>query len=353
MKPVRASHRSPSHRRPWCTLRLCLALCCALAGHGAQAIDASQLAVIINMNDPVSYAIGEYYAVRRHLPLGNIIKIRFKPGAATLSESQFKVLKAEVERQTASNVQAYALTWAAPYRVECMSITAAFAFGFNRAYCASGCKPTEMSPLFDSTSREPYTDFGIRPTMSIAARDFEDAVDLIDRGVRADGSMPTARAYLLSTSDKARNVRASNYPVVQHILGKRVASSILRQDVLYGARDVLFYFTGRTKVAGLETLGFKPGAVADHLTSYGGMLTGSEQMSALRWLEAGATGSYGTVREPCNFPQKFPDPVILVDSYLRGETLLEAYWKSVAMPGQGIFIGEPLAAPFRPHPADH
>ena len=61
----------------------------------------------------------------------------------------------------------------------------------------------------------------------------------------------------------------------------------------------------------------------------------------LRWLEAGATGSYGTVQEPCKFPQKFPDPVIVVDTYLRGETLIETYWKSVAMPGQGIFIGKP------------
>jgi hypothetical protein len=32
--------------------------------------------------------------------------------------------------------------------------------------------------------------------------------------------------------------------------------------------------------------------------------------------------------------------------YLRGSTLIEAYWKAVAMPGQGLFIGEPLAAPF-------
>lgn len=28
------------------------------------------------------------------------------------------------------------------------------------------------------------------------------------------------------------------------------------------------------------------------------------------------------------------------------EMLIEAYWKSVAMPGQGIFIGEPLANPY-------
>ncbi len=69
-------------------------------------------------------------------------------------------------------------------------------------------------------------------------------------------------------------------------------------------------------------------------------------MSAMRWLEAGATGSYGTVVEPCNLPQKFPAIPIAVGRYLQGETLIEAYWKSVQMPGQGIFIGEPLARPF-------
>ena len=329
-----------------------LALLLGLFTSRARALDSSQLAVVINMSDPLSYAIGEYYVVRRHLPISNIIKIKFEPGSSTMSEGEFKLLKAEVERQTASNVQVYALTWAAPYRVECMSITAAFAFGFNRAYCASGCKPTEPSPMWNSTTREPYTDLGIRPTMSIAARDFADAVALIDRGVEADGTMPHGQAYLLSTSDKARNVRSVDYPVVNRLLEhKQVMSHVLQQDVIYGARDVLFYFTGRAKVAGLETLGFRPGAIADHLTSFGGMLTDSSQMSALRWLEAGATGSYGTVQEPCNFPQKFPDPVIVVDSYLHGETLIEAYWKSVAMPGQGIFIGEPLAAPFLPTPA--
>ncbi len=69
-------------------------------------------------------------------------------------------------------------------------------------------------------------------------------------------------------------------------------------------------------------------------------------MSALRWLEAGATGSYGTVVEPCNYVTKFPRPDILLNYYLQGETLIEAYWKSVAWPSEGLFIGEPLAAPY-------
>jgi hypothetical protein len=84
----------------------------------------------------------------------------------------------------------------------------------------------------------------------------------------------------------------------------------------------------------------------DHLTSVGGQLTDGVQMSSLRWLEAGATGSYGAVVEPCNFVEKFPNPSLAVFWYTHGASLIEAYWKSVAWPGEGIFIGEPLAAPY-------
>ena len=114
--------------------------------------------------------------------------------------------------------------------------------------------------------------------------------------------------------------------------------------------DVMFYFTGTTNVEGLDSLHFLPGAMADHLTSAGGVLDGTNQMSSIKWLEAGATASYGTVTEPCNIPDKFPDPRVAISRYLRGDTVIEAYWKSVRMPGQGIFIGEPLARPFGPKP---
>ena len=69
-------------------------------------------------------------------------------------------------------------------------------------------------------------------------------------------------------------------------------------------------------------------------------------MSALRWLEAGATASYGSVQAPCAIRQKFPDPAIVIRRYVAGETLIEAYVKSVEMPAQGIFVGEPLARPY-------
>jgi uncharacterized protein (TIGR03790 family) len=74
--------------------------------------------------------------------------------------------------------------------------------------------------------------------------------------------------------------------------------------------------------------------------------TNGGQMSALEWIASGATASYGTVSEPCSHLQKFPHPQALLLHYAQGSTAIEAYWKSVAWPQQGVFIGEPLAAPF-------
>jgi uncharacterized protein (TIGR03790 family) len=121
----------------------------------------------------------------------------------------------------------------------------------------------------------------------------------------------------------------------------------LRAEALRDAADVLVYQLGRAQVDALDTVRFVPGALADHLTSHGGDLLGTAQMSSLRWLAAGATASYGTVSEPCNHWQKFPNPSVLLRHYLNGDSAIEAYWKSVAWPAQGLFIGEPLAAPYR------
>jgi hypothetical protein len=117
-------------------------------------------------------------------------------------------------------------------------------------------------------------------------------------------------------------------------------------DYIENETDVLFYFTGLTAVPALDTLTFRPGAAADHLTSFGGSIPPGGQMNVLAWLEAGATASFGTLREPCNYTQKFPDTERLVPHYFRGATIMEAYWKSVRWPGEGLFVGEPLARPW-------
>ena len=311
------------------------------------ALIAQQLAVVINTEDPLSVAIGEYYIRQRHVPLRNVSRVAFNFRRSILPAAEFARLKLAVDAQLPPTVQAYALTWARPYRVDCMSITSAFAFGFDTRFCAEGCQATQLSRYYDSSSTAPYSQLHLRPTMSIAAANFEAARRLIDRGVRSDGSAPPGTAYLLVSGDTARDVRRDGYGDVQMLVTGRIRVQVLSAPELRGSSDVMAYFIGASQVGALGSLRFLPGSVADHLTSFGGMLTDSTQMSSLRWLEAGATGSYGTVVEPCNLTAKFPNPALLLNHYLAGETLIEAYWKSVAMPGQGIFIGEPLAAPYR------
>jgi uncharacterized protein (TIGR03790 family) len=298
-------------------------------------------------------AIGRYYQEKRGIPEENVFHVRFAPNRSTMTHEEFIRIKQEVDHAAGNRIQGYALTWTQPYRVDCMSITSAFALGFNPAYCASGCKPTQSSPYFNSNSSQPYTTHKIRPAMSLAAGSKAQTKKLIDRGLSSDEKNPDGTAYLVSTSDKNRNVRSRGYEQTREMLRKLIPTLIVKADSIRNKRDVMFYFTGLAHVPNLETNKYLPGAMADHLTSAGGALLENGQMSILKWIDAGVTGSYGAVMEPCNFPEKFPVPAIAMAHYLQGETLLEAYWKSVAMPGQGIFVGDPLARPFAGFNSDY
>lgn len=310
-------------------------------------LDHRHLAIIINAADPLSETIGRTYQTARLIPPEQVIRVRFPTRTASLSPAVFRQIKRAVDSRTPDHVQVYALAWAAPYRVGCQSITSAFTFGLDQRFCARGCRSTALSPLFargDVT--RPWNQLGVRPSMMLAAATPAMARRLIQQGVASDGTAPPGTAYLLSTGDARRNTRAEGYGRVVAAMGSRFRVRVIAADALVGAQDVMAYFTGLAFPVGIRTNSYRPGAVADHLTSLGGQLTDSPQMSALRWLEAGATGSYGTVVEPCNFPAKFSDPGLLLTYYRGGDTLIESYWRSVAMPGQGVFIGEPLARPW-------
>lgn len=305
------------------------------------------LAVVVNDADPASVEIGRYYAARRGIGADRVIHVRFPAGLAVLSGAEFEHIEAVLRARVDPRVQAYALAWTLPFRVECMSVTAAFALGFDPAsYCAEGCHPTKVSPYFNSRSKAPFADHRLRPAMLLAGNDVDAAKRLIDRGLRSDETWPDGKAYLLSTGDANRNVRAGTFAHVRQMLAAAYPIEQIDADALEGKSDVMFHFTGAAQVAAMTSNRFVDGALADHLTSAGGVLSGAGQTTALEWLQAGATGSYGTSTEPCNFRAKFPDVGVVMAHYLGGETLVEAYWKSVRMPGQGVFVGDPLARPF-------
>ena len=308
----------------------------------AEGLTADRLGLVYNRDDPASARVATYYASRRNIPAQNVIGVQIAD-KAVITRDELHRLRTLMLAALPSNVQSLLLIWSKPYAVECMSITTAMAAGYQPGFCEPGCADTTISPLFDSRGWLPADTAGWLPSMLLPSQDEILARAVIDRGMKADRTRPAGTVYLVRTEDSARNVRAAGYSDAEVLISSRVLVREISTPITGRLSDVLAYFTGVVWVDELSELIFRPGAAADHLTSSGGVLEGGTQMSALEWLRRGATGSYGSVSEPCNSPGKFPNPAVLMNHYLRGDTLLEAYWKSVAMPGQGLFIGEPLA----------
>jgi uncharacterized protein (TIGR03790 family) len=318
----------------------------------------SDVAVLINDGDQQSIVAGQYFQLRHAIPDANMIHLRLpitptKGANYAISTEEFAALKAQVDARLGENIQAYAITWTQPYMVlggpaGAVGITSAFTYGYDSA----AARP---SRYFNSATYHPYTDFHIRPAMMLAGYTPQDVVSLIDRGASAQNILPTGNGYFIRTTDARRS--DPRYAAFRAVVGKWNHRNGLNMNVIDNSagagRDyikntphVLFYQTGLERVPAIDSNQYVPGALADHLTSFGGELLASSQMSILDWIKAGATASYGTVTEPTANPAKFPQPVVLVSQYFYGNTALEAYNKSVLVPYQGVFVGEPLARPF-------
>jgi uncharacterized protein (TIGR03790 family) len=333
-------------------------------------IQSSEIAVLINDNDPQSVDVANYYQQKRNIPNQNMIHLNFDqnklyPGFTAnngIDPADFALLKAQVDATVGPQIQAYVITWSKPFRIANFnyhdtnySITSAFTFGIDSDYIqVESCSVMPQNRYYNSNSSKPYTDFHIRPAMMLGGMSTANVKATIDKGSLADRSFPTGTGWFVRTSDAARsNPRYLDFKSTVQDWNRPGALSMNYVDYSKGASadinhrsNILFYETGATNVPSLNTNTYVPGALADHLTSAGGDLFGRGQMSILRWLEAGATASYGTTTEPCARPQKFPQASVLVKNYFLGNTAVEAYLKSVQWPSQGVFVGDPLARPF-------
>ena len=318
----------------------------------------SDVAVLINDGDRQSIVAGQYFQLRHAIPDANMIHVSIpitptKGANYAISAQEFSAIKAQVDGQLGTNIQAYVITWTQPYMVfggpdGAVGITSAFTYGYDRAAAGS-------PHYFNSATYQPYTDFHIRPAMMLAGYTPQDVVSLIDRGALAQHIQPAGDGYFIRTTDARRtDPRYADFRAVvgewNHQNGLKMAfvdnSAGTGGDYIQNTPHVLFYETGVEHVPAINTNQYVPGALADHLTSFGGDLLAGSQMSILDWIRAGATASYGTVTEPTAIPFKFPQATVLVSQYFYGNTALEAYNKSVLVPYQGVFVGEPLARPF-------
>jgi uncharacterized protein (TIGR03790 family) len=328
------------------------------------------VAVIVNQNSSNSVQLANDYCEQRGVPPQNVLFLtnQWSGGSVYCATDEFQtnlvipLLNKLQNENLANQIQIVLFSMDIPYQLAgsngLNSTTSGLFYGFKPDTTPPAGLPVTCSLPDDSNNSYAFSElpFGEAPpntavtnpflTVMLTDSNLAGAEMILQRGAASDSTFPSENVYLEKTDDVARNVRYSEFD-------NAIFDTRLRGG--YDMSRTNSDSTSFTNLLGLETgltsftlpaNAFAAGAMADDLTSYGGeIFTDSGQTPLLVFLEAGAAGSYGTVVEPCNYPQKFPNPL---DYFYqaRGFCMAEAYYLSVANPYQGLTVGEPLAAPF-------
>ncbi len=200
----------------------------------------------------------------------------------------------------------------------------------------------------------------------------EEVVARIRATAAADGTAPTGAVLFCDTKDVRSTTRKPLFAAAVagieaeatarglDVRGLDVRGFDVRAEVIRTAlpRRTPDLFGLTAGLAGVKPTAwtiadsrFVPGAFADNLTSFGGVLSERVhgQVTAVDWLRFGAAASGGTVHEPYALAFKFPSPFVHLHR-LRGVTLGEAILRSVAGPYQYLTVGDPLSNPHARRP---
>jgi len=193
--------------------------------------------------------------------------------------------------------------------------------------------------------------------------DADDAMDLVDRAITADGTFPSAPITCMKAADDARGARDPECHFVVEALHATSSPGewIEPFDSTLSGRSFSGFLTGTTSLHnGIDGNTFVPGAFAGNLTSFGaapsnfvcsfGICPESEnQTSIARFVRAGATGAHGTTNEPLN--NSFPSAGMFLFQTMGYGMIESAMFTQRYLYWQNIYLGDPLTSPWaeRPH----
>ncbi|MHC4821835.1 MAG: TPR end-of-group domain-containing protein, partial [Planctomycetota bacterium] len=179
-------------------------------------------------------------------------------------------------------------------------------------------------------------------------------LNYLRRSASCDGTRPDGTVYLCRNGNVRSTTREPFFSTVQarlEALNRRVV--VLQKGdgrqtgiVPVGREDVIGAVVG-TASFNWEKSGstLLPGAIAEHLTSFGAAFLNAGQTKLSEFMRHGAAGASGTVREPLALHHKFPNPMVHV-FYAEGCSLAEAFYQSIWGPFQLLVVGDGLARPF-------
>ena len=175
-----------------------------------------------------------------------------------------------------------------------------------------------------------------------------EVISYLSRSAEADGTKPRGTIYYMRNGDVRSTTRQPGFePAVAELKDLGVLAEILEGKLPNDRNDVAGLMAGSADfdwpASGSK---IKPGALCEHLTSFGGVLRANAGQTPLtEFLRYGAAGATGTITEPYAIQDKFPLPSVQVH-YARGCTLAEACYQSVSGPYQLLVVGDPLCRPW-------
>lgn len=175
-----------------------------------------------------------------------------------------------------------------------------------------------------------------------------EALAYLRSAAASDGTRPKGTIYYVKNGDVRSTTRAGVFePAVNRLKKLGVAAEILDGNTPDGKDDVQGAMMGTAGFNWPATKStIRPGAICEHLTSFGGVLSEDAGQTPLtEFLRYGAAGSSGTVTEPFAIQQKFPLAFLQVH-YTQGCTLAESFYQSVFGPYQLLIVGDPLCRPW-------
>ncbi len=348
----------------------------------AQSPGPENVLVVVNDLSPISKSIGEYYALRRHIPLQNICHIQIQP--------EETVSRADYNDKIALPVRAYldanhlldkilyiVTTSGVPLRVsgkvalngDCASVDSELTLLYRIGpQPTAGAIPNPFFGQRDAKFEHPA--FPMYLVTRLTGYSFDDVKAIVNRALAAKNRGKFV-IDLRSSGDEKGDDWLRNAAIA---LPKNRVIFDDSTAVLYNQKDVIGYASWGSNDPHRKQrhLGFRwlPGAIVTEFVSTNArtftrppdswnigswsdnpktMFFDSPQTLTADYIHDGATGASGSVDEP--YLHLNPRPDYLLPAYYQGRNLAESYYLSIpALSWMTVVVGDPLCTLGKPAP---
>jgi uncharacterized protein (TIGR03790 family) len=390
-----------------CSLTWGIAAGPAIAGGGPE-----NVLLLVNLNSDSSKTIANHYIELRKIPPVNVVYIDWKGGLETCNAKIFvsqvlqPAIKAIENRRLAAQIDYLVYSSDFPWRVELKPLFPDEKFVENFQPIGSLTGVTYLAPYVMGEKPNPAVvmpsvnwyvpkpneknlltcaEIGDVPSRGFRSRYLWDrsgertqvdrqgqqyllstclgvtqgrantvaeVIAYLKRAKEADGTRPRGTIYFMRNNNIRSQTRHACFAGAAAAIEREgVQARVLEGTIPRGARDVMAIMAGTDTfdIAAANNV-ILPGAICEHLTSAGGILsTRGYQTPLTDFLRQGAAGASGTVVEPHAIQAKFPLPSLPLH-YVRGCSLAESFYQSISGPYQLLIVGDPLCQPWATFP---